>query len=261
MPRRNPKPGTPRLPRFSPTRISLYLFCPRAYYLYYDRGLKWSSITSGHALGGHLHRALQTFHERGGAAQVPVDELIAELRERWSEAGFNSPEEAAAQLEVGEQLLHQYHASAPEPGRVTLWTEKTVQHRYPDFVLFGKLDRLDRRPDGSLEVIDYKSGRLKVTTEEVRGSLAMSVYQLLVARQHPGERVHSSIHCLRSGESATIVRSPEELDEFEREICEVVHTLLQDREMRARPGAQCRECVYPRICPPGREWLRTHPQE
>src|SRR4051812_28405126 len=149
----------PRLPRFSPTRLSLYLFCPRAYCFYYRKGYRWGGMTAGHAFGGSLHRTLQLFHERGGAEQVSLEELQAQLREKWSEAGYASAEEAAAHLEAGEQVLEQYYAASPEPGRTTLWTEKTVQHRYEDFVLFGKVDRLDRRPDGALEVVDYKSGR------------------------------------------------------------------------------------------------------
>ena len=72
-------PALPRLPRFSPTRLGLYLFCPRAYFLYYNRGLRWGGMTAGHAFGGNLHRTLQAFHDRGGAEQVPLEELLAHL--------------------------------------------------------------------------------------------------------------------------------------------------------------------------------------
>jgi len=257
MPRQK-RSSTPRLPRFSPTRIGLYLFCPRAYFFYYQRGLKWGGLSAGHAFGGSLHRALQAFHERGGVEQVSLEELQAELRERWSAAGYASPEEAAAHLQAGEELLRQYYQSAPEPGRSTLWTERTVQHRYEDFVLFGKVDRLDRRPDGALEVVDYKSGRLTVTAEEVRASLALKVYQLLVARENPGTEVYTGILCLRSGVHVSIHRGAEELEEAEREIRQIVHTLLLDEAMAPIPGPQCRDCVYPRVCPAGRQWLITH---
>jgi putative RecB family exonuclease len=125
-------------------------------------------------------------------------------------------------------------------------------------VLFGKVDRLDRRADGALEVVDYKSGRLSVSEEEVRESLALRIYQLLVAREHEGVPVYAGIHCLRSGDSAAVLRSPEELEEVEREIVEIVHEILSDEVRAARPGEQCRECVYPRVCPPGRQWLYRH---
>jgi putative RecB family exonuclease len=251
-------PPLPRLPRFSPARLRLYLFCPRAYFLHYHRGLKWGGMTAGHAFGGHLHRALQQFHEQGGAEFVPLEQLLGQLRERWNAAHFPSPEEGEAHLTAGEAVLQQYYNTVPEPGRETLWTEKMVQHRYPDYVLIGKVDRLDRRPDRSLEVIDYKSGRLTVTEEEVRDSLALSIYQLLVARQNPGVPVYATLLCLRSGATASTLRSPEELDQVETEVGEVVHAILRDEQMLAVPGDQCRDCVYPPACPPGRRWLREH---
>lgn len=259
MPRKKPStPPAPRLPRFSPTRIGLYLFCPRAYLYYYHRGLRWGGRSAGCTFGGNLHRALQAFHNRGGAEAVPLEELLSGLRERWSDAGFASAEEAASHLAAGEALLQQYYQAPPEPGRVTLWTEKTVQHRYERFVLFGKIDRLDRRPDGSLEVIDYKSGRQTVTEDEVRDSLALRIYQLLVARANPGTSVHAGIVCLRGGASASVLRSEEELSQVEDEVVHTVHTILGDEAMEPVPGEQCRECVYPRVCPAGRQWLRTH---
>jgi RecB family exonuclease len=257
-PKRPRKAPQPRLPRFSPTRIDLYLFCPRAYHLYYDRGLKWGGMSAGYAFGGSLHRTLQVFHERGGAENVSVDELLDQLRERWSDAGYGTAEEADAHLQAGQALLEQYHSRSAEPGRETLWTEKTVQHRYEEFVLFGKVDRLDRRPDGALEVVDYKSGRLTVTEEEVRGSLTLAIYQLLVARANPGTPVYTGIFCVRSCQSAAVLRTAEELDAVEREVTEVVRRILRDEEKRALPGRQCRDCAYPRVCPPGRQWLREN---
>lgn len=260
MPRRRPSPSPPpaKLPRFSPTRIALYLFCPRAYAFYYREGLRWGGITAGHSFGGNLHRTLQAFHDRGGNEQVSLDDLLQELRERWSDAGFATPEEAADHLAAGEQLLRQYYERPQDVGRETVWTEKTVQHRFDDFVLFGKVDRLDRHADGTLEVVDYKSGRLTVTEDEVRESLALKVYQLAVARENPGVPVRAGILCLRSGVSASVLRTAEELDQLEVEIAGTVRALLANAEMAPVPGPQCRNCVYPRVCPEGRRWLARH---
>lgn len=258
--KKSAKGSAPKIPRFSPTRIELYLFCPRAYHFYYEEGLRWGGMNAGMAFGGNLHRTLQAFHDRGAQQQVTLDQLLSHLREGWSEAGFSSAEEAAAHLSAGEAVLTQYYHRPPSEERETVWTEKTVQHRYADFVLFGKIDRLDRRPDGALEVVDYKSGRLTVSEEEVRNSLALTIYQLLIARNHPGVEVHAGILCLRSSVYASIHRSEAELAEAEQEIIHTVNTILADETKAALPGPQCRGCQYPRICAPGRRWLREHPE-
>ena len=51
--------------------------------------------------------------------------------------------------------------------------------------------------------MDYKSGRLGVTEEDVKGALAMSVYQLLAKRNNPDRRVFATIHALRGGVTAS----------------------------------------------------------
>lgn len=251
-----PAPKSPRLPRFSPTRVNVYKFCPRAYLFQYDQKLRWGGTNSAQSLGGSVHRTLQAFHERGGAGAVSLDELKTELAGRWSDAGYGSAEEATAFREAGEAMLTRYHLAATEEGRTTLGNEVTVQRRYETFVLFGKIDRLDRRPDGALEVIDYKSGRRVFTEEDVRNSLAMTVYQLLVSRDHPGVEVYTGILNLRTGDSAFVLRNAAELDEAERAIGELITAILADTVKAPRPGDGCRECAYPSVCPEGRAWLR-----
>ena len=249
------RPAAPRLPRFSPTRLNAYRFCPRAYAFQYDEGLRWGGTSAGMSFGGSLHRALQVFHQEGGAAAVSVDDLKQQLAATWSAVGYTSTEEADAARVEGERLLEQHHAQAAEPGRVTLAVERTVQHRYDDVVLFGKIDRLDRRPDGALEVIDYKSGRRVPTEDDVRASLAMALYQLLVAREHPGTPVVTTLLHLRTGQSASVSRTDDELRVVEEDALALARQILADREKLARPGPSCLDCPYPRICPPGRQWL------
>ena len=254
--KRTSAPKAPRLTRFSPTRLSLYRTCPKAYAFQYDQGLRWGGQSSAQSFGGSLHRTLQAFHDQGGAASVSIDALKATLAERWSSAGYGTVEEAAEFRAVGEELLTRYHTAAQEPGRETVATEVTVSRRYEDFVLFGKIDRLDRRPDGSLEVVDYKSGRHAFTEGEVRESLAMTVYQVLVAREHPGVAVYTGILNLRTGDSVFVLRTPEELDSAEAEIAALARTILADSIKAPTPGSQCARCPYPSVCPEGRAWLR-----
>jgi RecB family exonuclease len=219
--------------------------------------LRWGGVSSAQSFGGSVHRTLQSFHERGGAGAVSLDDLKTELAGRWSDAGYRTPTEAAAFRAAGEAMLARYHDAATEPGRATLANEATVQRRYATYVLFGKIDRLDRRPDGALEVIDYKSGQRIYRDDDVRASLAMTVYQLLVARENPGVAVYTGILNLRTGDSAFVLRTAAELDAAEAEFGALVATILADAVKSPTPGAQCAGCPYPSVCPEGRAWLQA----
>src|SRR5918998_1054534 len=102
------RPAPARRPgklRLSPTRLRLYLFCPKAYQYYYVRGLKWGEITAASSFGGSLHRALQAFHEAGALAPPSVEDLLEGFRSSWAAAGYSDTAEEAAHREAGESIL------------------------------------------------------------------------------------------------------------------------------------------------------------
>ena len=98
-------------------------------------------------------------------------------------------------------------------------------------------------------MIDYKSGRREVTEEEVSGSLAMAIYQLILARRYPDTPVIVTILCLPTGASASVRRSYAELEELELELGQVAARLLADTEFAPTPGPHCARCAFERICP------------
>jgi putative RecB family exonuclease len=246
MARTTRNPGKLRL---SPTRLRLYLTCPKAYHYYYVRGLRWGETTAASSFGSSLHRALQSFHAAGSLTPPSIEDLVQNFHTGWIAAGYQDGAEETERRAAGEGILRQYFESARDTPRETVLVERQVKWEYPRYILTGKLDRLDRRPGGELEIVDYKSGRQSVTEEEVRGSLAMAVYQLIVARLYPQTPVLATLLCLPTGDRATVQRSTEELDELEREIEAAAERILGEAEYGATPGPQCAQCAFRRICP------------
>src|SRR5438876_10567892 len=95
MVRRPAAPRPPRKPRLSPTRLRLYLFCPKAYQYYYVRGLRWGEASAASSFGGSLHRALQTFHASGDLTPPSVEDLLENFRASWITAGYQDSAEEA----------------------------------------------------------------------------------------------------------------------------------------------------------------------
>jgi RecB family exonuclease len=204
-------------------------------------------MTPGHSLGGSLHRTLEAFHRAGPGEDVAG--LLEQYASAWTERGYRDPVEAAAHYAAGEQMLRKYFDGAARSDRETVFVERTVSHAYARYVLFGKLDRLDRLPSGELEIVDYKSGRREVSEQDVRDSLALALYQLVVARTYPMEVVRAAIHCLRTGATASVLRSAEELVELEEGFRQIAERILDETEYAATPGPQCAACAFQRICP------------
>jgi RecB family exonuclease len=233
----------PRKPTLSPTRIAAYLDCAMKY---------------RYIFGSTLHNVLQTFHAEG--AVKTREELAADVEQRWISAGYESTEQEAGFRAAGQEIIHAYHAAAQERAAravETLFTEKTITADMGPFRLQGRVDRIDRHPDGTLEIIDYKSGRLEVTAEEVRDSLAMSVYQLILRRMYPGSRVVSTIYALRSGAQASSEMSAEEAERFGEDILVLGEEILgRDYEnIEPQPVPACDGCDFLSLCQ--RHWRLT----
>ncbi len=211
----------------SPTKLRVYFACEAKYRLeYIDKiGKFYHRSRAGFAFGNSLHRALDSFHNAGGVEAVPAEELTASLEQLWVAKGYTGEEQEAEYRAEGMRILQEYHAAqqavlaesaeredAPPPAKV-LFTEKTLRiDLSPDVALSGRVDRVDEHFDGALEIVDYKSGRETVTEEDVAGSLALQIYQLLLKRKYPERRVFATLIALRTGSQAS-----HELSEPEQE--------------------------------------------
>jgi RecB family exonuclease len=241
-------------PTLSPTRISIYLACPVKYrWTYLDKRGRWLlRAKSYYSFGTTLHRVLERFHAGGEAGVPTASEVQGAYEESWIDAGYSSAEEMAEAFGEGRQILDRYveEQSHLEDGVKTLCVERSLRLDLGRFWLVGRIDRLDEYPDGSLEVVDYKSGRSTVSNEEVATDLAMSIYQLLAARKYPGRSVRARILALRTGASGVASLTPDELDDLERDLDYLGRQILEEDfyERVPVPKPICAHCDFLPLC-------------
>ncbi|MGC8667865.1 MAG: RecB family exonuclease [Chthonomonadales bacterium] len=248
--------AVPKKPVLSPTRFLTYLECPMKYrYIYVDRiGRFYLHARPQFSLGTAVHRALQAFHAEGTA--LSQEELMERLHQSWVPAGFADRQEEEAFRQAAQEMIAAYHSvgqARAEAGVQTLLLEKVLRTDMGRFLLMGRVDRVDRHADGSLEIVDYKSGRLTVAPEDVASDLAMGIYQLILRRLYPGARVFATIYCLRSGVHASAEMAPHEAEEFSCRITELGEEIaFRDYEGEGAPVplriSACSECPFLRRC-------------
>lgn len=204
----------------------------------------------GDSFGASLHRAIADFHSSGGHDTQTPDQLAERLRNTWTSQGYESSEQEREHLDLGMKMLTSYYENS-RTGSVTIATEKQFREDMGEFILTGRIDRLDEHADGTLEVIDYKSGRESVTGEQVANDLAMSIYQLLVKRKNPDRRVIATIHCLRTGNTASAELSAAEHAELELMIRQAAADMLaitEETDLAPCRIPACRCCDFAKIC-------------
>lgn len=239
----------PRKPALSPTRICTYLDCPRRYYYVYIRKLpRYFEARAQFSFGTALHRALQGYHEAGGPAAENAEALVARLEQSWIRAGYESAAEEQSRFELGREILAAYHQAGGHQEGVTRFTEKVIRVDRGEYVLTGRIDRIDELPDGTLEVIDYKSGLRLPSPEEVGDDLPIAIYQFLCARALGCTRVKGSLYHLRSGQKVSILRTADELVPIAAGVDALYACIRDDDQFAPVRDERCFGCDYYTRC-------------
>jgi len=240
-----------RKPILSPTKFATYIECALKYrYVYVDKiGRFFLRARPGYSFGSTLHQALRAFHQDA----LDEEQLVEKLDSSWISSGYSSPDEEVEHRAAGEEMLRSYAAAALTRGeheRETIWTEKSFRTDLGPFILTGRMDRVDRYPDGALEVIDYKSGRLETTEEEVAADLSMGIYQLILRKTCPGARVFATIYCLKTGARASAEMGDARAAEFESDILALGNEIISRDYENLEPVRieACDECDFLRKC-------------
>lgn len=248
-----------RLPTLSPSKITTYLACPVKYrWTYVDPRGKWYLRSkSYYSFGNTLHRVLERFHDSEEAGVTTTQEVLAAYEESWIDAGFSSAEEMQEAYGEGKEILERYVAETEIRPKLanTIYIEKLFSQKMAGFRLVGRVDRVDEHEDGSLEIIDYKSGRESVDEEEVATDIAMGVYELLVKRKHPLQRVFATIIALRTGAQASWEMPIEEMEVFEKDLQLLGDRILTEDYDELIPVFKpiCTRCDFLPLC-------RKHPE-
>lgn len=241
-------------PTLSPSKITTYLACPDKYkWTYIDGRGKWYLRSrSYYSFGSTLHSVLQRFHDSGDHGVTTTHEAVAALEESWIEAGYSSQEEMMQAMAEGKVIIENYieNFRAQPVTAETIYIEKLMRRDLGPFVLIGRLDRVDQHKDGTIEIVDYKSGRQSVSPEDVGTDFAMNCYALLLQEKHPDCQVTASIIALRTNTKATHAFEPHALDEFRRDVQTLGEEMLARDFAALLPVSKplCKHCDFLPLC-------------
>ena len=256
-----------RLFACTPSRLRTWQDCPRRYRLTYldrpppPRGQPWAHNTVGAA----VHLALARWWSEPRRRRTP---LVARglLDAAWPAHrggldGFADQGQADRWRERAGEMVERC-AAALDPDDEPAGVERTVAVRTGSLTVSGRVDRIDRRGD-ELVVVDYKTGRAGLTSQDARGSLALALYVLATRRtlRRHAERVE--LHHLPTGTvvafdhtEASLARHLSRAEATAAEASTATGALEAGADADVlfppRPGSRCGWCDVQRSCPAGR---------
>ncbi|MFN2617514.1 MAG: ATP-dependent helicase [Thermoleophilaceae bacterium] len=246
--------GEPSLDPFIPRRgdglmlsasdIDTYRICPLKYK--FARVFRIPQEATIHQrFGIVLHQVLERFHAMDGASREQLFELF---ESSWRRSGFGDSDDERQFRARAVEALERYWELDRDSDAEPVWFERSFAFRLGPHLLRGRVDRVDRRPDGSYELIDYKTGKAK-SAADLREDVQLSLYQMGARESWRLETAAQSYFYVLTGEKVPVEHSEEELERVKATIADIAEGIGR-QEFEPTPSHEvCSFCDYRIICP------------
>ena len=241
-----PLNDAPPIAALSYTQVDTYLRCPQMYQYRFVFRLPTRpkpQMQFGRILHEALKDALGSIEREKPLTWAMLDSAYVAA---WARERFCAPEQAPSLQDLGRTYLRR----AFDAGDLSkpLLLEQPFSLRVDGLRLTGRIDRVDRHPNGSYEVIDYKTGSAK-RAADLQRDLQLGVYALAAREVFHFNPLSLSYYYLETSERVTVDKPQDRLDDDRQTILKVAEGIRAEL-FPARPDRmKCSGCDFRLLCP------------
>jgi superfamily I DNA/RNA helicase/RecB family exonuclease len=159
----------------SPSSIEKLIDSPLDWFLERMAGSESGVIAN---VGTIVHAAMET------AVDSSVEALWAVIEQRWSELLFEAPWLAERQRRIAlrfTEALSEYLGHFESAGKALVGAESRFRLEVDGAVVSGSIDRVERSSDGSVVIVDLKTGTPVTSQKKIDDHPQLAAYQLAYA--------------------------------------------------------------------------------
>jgi len=258
---------------FSYSRISTYQKCPYQYKLAYVLNLP-SKGSPHFSFGNTIHGTLQAFYEKvqdlnsatqislfetktvekkqDGEIKVPSqEELLALYKTKWIPDWYRNKNQKEEYFVKGEELLKEFYKSQKDNWTIPVSIEGGFKIKIGEYLVKGRIDRIDQVAENKLEIIDYKTGQPKdkLTIDDKQQLL---IYQIAVETlpqyQNMGKIDKLTFFYLNENKRMSFVGTDKDKEKLEAKLFDAMEK-IQKGNFKATPNKHvCQYCDFKEIC-------------
>jgi hypothetical protein len=128
------------------------------------------------------------FGTRLDKIQIPKKDLLEKFyEESWIDDWFSSKQNKEEYRSTGRRYLNNFYDKILTDTKLPKYLEQAFRLNLGKYKFKGRIDRADKNPDGSLDIVDYKTGQVRSKLEQVDKDQLL-IYQW-AATEHLKEKV------------------------------------------------------------------------
>jgi DNA helicase-2/ATP-dependent DNA helicase PcrA len=238
----------------SASDIDTYRACPLRYK--FARVLKIPSPQTLHQrFGIAVHQVLERYHsaDRGPGGSPPgehttVGQMMDLFETCWRRGGFGESQQERELHGKARAALVLYHQHLEAHEAEPVWFERSFSFRLGPHHLRGRVDRVDKLPDGNYEMIDYKTGRPR-TAEQLKDDVQLSLYAVGARESWEVNAERLSYYYVLDDLKVPVPSAEMDTDWITRVVEEVGEAIMEQRFEPTPSPAACGLCDYRIACP------------
>ncbi|MBC8514741.1 PD-(D/E)XK nuclease family protein [bacterium] len=252
----------------SASRLKSYLNCPKAFrYRYKDRLPE--AFLSIEAFAGRLvHEIISEISLRGREGERPprLMAVLEELQRRWADGlrkgqsirvvRRDHPRKYLAR--ASRALENYYWANRPfKPVGEEVYEKEILFELVDDVSVRGFIDKLVVRPNGDVEIHDYKTGMRrakKMLPRGLGGDLQSGLYSLGLSTIFPKATITCHWHFLLYKEEVRAEVTQDQTNEVKERALELLKE-IRSSTWKASPTVLCHWCGFNDRCQEGKRWM------
>jgi DNA helicase-2/ATP-dependent DNA helicase PcrA len=191
-----------------------------------------------------VHQVLERFHSSSGHT---LDQLVGLLDAGWRRGGFGDSDEERQLRAKAQASLTRYLERFSDESSEPTWFERSFAFTLGRHHLRGRVDRVDRLPDGGYELIDYKTGVPK-TPSQLRDDVQLALYGIAARESWQLDATERSYYYVLDDTKVPVLAGGDS-DWIEDTVLEVADGILAQGFEPTPSYAACSMCDYRIACP------------
>jgi DNA helicase II / ATP-dependent DNA helicase PcrA len=246
--------------RLSASAVDTYERCGLQFKLERDWRLS-AAPAAAMQFGAAMHRVLKDYFDSVRAGRPKRDEeIIEQFRNDLASAGIQEKYQQELYENVGRAQLTAFLAEARRvAAEQVLHTEESFEIRVGDTTVVGRIDRVDRLPDGSVAIVDYKTGKAR-DQEDADKSLQLSLYAIAAKEKWNYQVQQLSFYNLEENVPVVTTRHEADLIGARARVQDAAQNIAEGR-FEAKTGIHCDFCAFRSLCPAKEKHIPQHTVE